>query len=131
MPRSSLAAFLVGSACGPVAPLVVGDRGPLVLATSGPPLPLLPLQAQQVQRTADLLHRHLRIFPPATAPCGRRQRSALAGTASGASSARRSSCPHSARSPAHSCPPGRRVPRSNGGRPPAPKSLAWRWPAHW
>src|SRR5277367_2269275 len=95
-PRSALATFLVRLAGGAVAPLVVGDGVPLVLAARGPPLAFLPLQAQQVQRTADLLHRHLRIFPPATAPCGRRRRSASGGTAVGASSARCSSSPHSA-----------------------------------
>src|SRR3954462_5002224 len=87
---------LMGFPCGSVPPLVVGDSGPLVLATRRPPPVLLPLQAQQVQRTADLLQRHLWIFPPATAPCGRRRRSASAGTASDAASARCSSSPHSA-----------------------------------
>src|SRR5271169_1725374 len=97
MPLSALAgAPLVGLAGGPIPSLVVGDGVPPVLAARGPALLLLPLQAQQVQSTADLLHRHLRIFPPATAPCGRRRRSASAGTASGVASDRGSSSPRSA-----------------------------------
>src|SRR3712207_6501087 len=65
MPRSlPAAAPLAGQACGPVAPLVVGDGGQPVAAAGGPPLPLLPLQAQQVHGAADLLQRQLRIFPP-------------------------------------------------------------------
>src|SRR5439155_1738538 len=48
MPPSSLAAFLAGHACGSVPPLVVRDGGPPVVAARGPPLALLPLQAQQV-----------------------------------------------------------------------------------
>src|SRR4030088_961742 len=92
MPLSALTRY----ACGSVPPLVIREGDSFVLATRASPTPLLPLQAQQVQRTAHLLHRHLRIFPPAVAACARRQSSALAGTASGASSAPCNSSPHSA-----------------------------------
>src|ERR1035441_10169965 len=98
MPPSPLSGFLMRLACNAVAALMVVDTGPPVLAPTRPPAALLPLLAQQVQRTAHLLHRHLWIFPPATAPCGRLRTSALVGTASDASADRHSSSPHNAQS---------------------------------
>src|SRR5690242_8322979 len=95
-PFSPAAALLVGMAGSPVAPLVVSQGHEFEPAASSPPLALQPLQAQQVQGAADLLHRHLRVFPPATARCARPRTSASAGTTPGASSAPCSPCPHSA-----------------------------------
>src|SRR6266566_7750849 len=97
MPHSSpAAALLVGLACGPVAPLVVSQGLEFQPAASSPPLALLPLQAQQVQSAADLLHRHLRVFPPSAAECARPRTSASAGTTLGASSGPCNSCLRSA-----------------------------------
>src|SRR5215467_1783538 len=121
MPRPSLAAApLVGLAGGPVAPLVVGKGHELEPPASSPPLALLPLQAQQVQGTAHLLHRHLRVFPPATAECARPRTTASAGTTPGASSGPCSPCLRSASSRSRPWPRGRCAPRSSGGRPLAP-----------
>src|SRR5436853_332375 len=97
MPSSWLAAaLLVGLACGPVAPLVVSQGHEFQPAASSPPPALLPLQAQQVQGAADLLHRHLRVFPPSAAACARPRTSALAGTTPDASSGPYNSCLRSA-----------------------------------
>src|SRR5262249_37081269 len=97
MPRFSLgAASLARLPSRPVPPLVVADRMQAVLAAVRPPLQLLPLLAQLVQATAHLLHRQLRAFPPAAAPCVRQQTSASTGTRSGAASGPCSSSPHSA-----------------------------------
>src|SRR5262245_58657906 len=97
MPPSSLAvAFLPGLPSRPVPPLVVADRVQAVLAATRPPLTLLPLLAHLVQASAHLLHRQLRVFPPAAAPCARRQTSASTGTASGAASGPYSPSPHNA-----------------------------------
>src|SRR5436305_2387957 len=93
MPSSSLAAaLLVGLACGPVAPLVVSQGHEFQPAASGPPPALLPLQAQQVQGAADLLQRHLRVFPPSAGACARPRTSASPGTTCGASSGPYSPC---------------------------------------
>src|SRR5262245_23221420 len=97
MPRSSLAgASLAGLPSRPVPPLVVADRIQAVLAAACPPLQLLPFLAHLVPATAHLLHRQLRVFPPAAAPCVRQQTSASTGTTFGAAAGPCSSCPHSA-----------------------------------
>src|SRR3954451_13537104 len=84
-PRSALAAGLLSRLPGrSVPPLVIAERRQALLAATRPPLLLLPLLAQQVQRAAQLLHRHFRIFPPAAAGCARRRTSASTGTRSGA-----------------------------------------------
>src|SRR6185437_12057090 len=125
------AAFLPRLPGRSVPPLVVAQCRQALLAATRPPPLLLPLLAQQVQRTAHLLHRHFRIFPPAAAPCARPQRLASTDTRSGAASEPCSSCLRSASNRVHSSPHEWRAPRAIAETRHAPRSAPWQQPARW
>src|SRR5260370_23382702 len=101
--RQAAATPLPGLPRHPVTPLVIAnDRGG-VLQPARPPQLVQPAAAQVVQAAADLLRRHLRIFPPAGPRPGRPRTSALKGTTSGDASARCNGGPRSGGSPTRPC----------------------------
>src|SRR5438552_1515197 len=67
---------------GAVAPLVVFDGRQDALQGVGPPLPIQPLLAHHIHRTAHLLQRHLRIFFPEADPSDRPRSPSPPGTGS-------------------------------------------------
>src|SRR5262249_2173418 len=87
--------FLFGPTGGTVPPLVIANdlqhTGPVTVA----PAPPQPPPAYLLERSAHLLHRHLRVFPPAAAACARRRRPTRPNTGSDAVATLRSSCPRS------------------------------------
>src|SRR5438552_5701423 len=84
----------------------------------------LPDPAALVQRSAHLLQRDLRIFPPGADPCVRRQIPSPPGTRSGASSTPRNCVPRSGRNRSRSWPRDTCVPPSTARTP-----HATAWPA--
>ncbi len=114
--------FLVGLGGLGVPPLVVADDVAGVPHLGDAPPPAEHRPAPLVQRPAHLLGRHLRVFPPAAAPCGWPRTPGRPGPGSGAAPARCSPAPRSASARPPACRGGRRAPPSTGGRPrPAPE----------
>src|SRR5262245_14766733 len=89
-----------------VASLVVADHRAGVPCLGNAPPPPEHDSASLVERPAHLLGRHQRVFPPATARCGRPRTPARSGPASSAAVIRRSPAPRSASARPPACPTG-------------------------
>src|SRR3954471_11821398 len=79
-----------------VPPLVVPDDLARVLEPRCPSSAAEQGVAPRVQRPAHLLHRHLRVFPPAAGPCGPTRTPSPAAPGLGDGSARRAAAPRNA-----------------------------------
>src|SRR3954452_13005734 len=135
--------FLVGLCGLGVPPLVVLDDRAAVPDFGDAPPPAEHRRTPLVQRPAHLLGRHLRVFPPATAPCGWPRTPGPPGPASGAATTPCSLAPRSASVRPPVCRAGTSAPLPSGGRRrPAldstPRPSRWsgstsppRWPRRW
>src|SRR5882724_1607460 len=108
--------LLVGLRGLGISPLVVQDDLAAVPDRGDAPPPAEHRPAPLVQRPAHLLGRHLRVFPPATAPCGWRRIPEPPGRASGVATAPCSPAPRSASVRLPVCRAGTHAPPRNGGR---------------
>src|SRR5262245_51564925 len=99
-----------------VSPLVIPDdvAGMPDLGDAPPPTEHGP--ASLVQGPAHLLRGHLRVFPPAVAPCAWPRTRARSGPGSDAAAGRCSSAPRNPSARLLACRAGRRVPPSTAGR---------------
>src|SRR5687767_11615556 len=113
--------FFVGPGRLLVAALVVADHPADVPDLRRPPPAAQQRRAAGVQSPADLLHRHLGVFPPAAGRCAPPRTPARSGPASGAAPARRTAAPRSGSAPPPASPAAGCAPPSPAGTPrPAP-----------
>src|SRR4051812_46372368 len=109
--------LLVGLGGLSVPPLVIPDDLAGVPNLCDAPAPAEHRPAPLVERPAHLLRGHLRVFPPATAPCAWSRTPTRSGPGSGAATGRCSSAPRNPSFRLPACRAGRRVPPPTDGRP--------------
>src|SRR5215470_2147331 len=121
---------LVGTGRLLVATLVVADHRADVTDLGRPPAATKQHRAADVQRSADLLQRHLWVFPPAAGWYAPTRTPARSTPGSDAAPAPRTAALRSAPAPPPTWPPGNCARPSRGKTPPAAPAPAL-CPSHW
>src|SRR5690349_7072093 len=107
----------VGSRGLLVATLMIADHHADVRALAPAPAAAEQHPAAFVQRPAHLLHRHLRVFPPAAAACAPPRTPTRSGPAADDAPAPHTADPRSGSAPPLSSPPGSSARSSHAGTP--------------